>query len=133
MPKLTEALQVALPTTREDLVAHAIAAYAGIPRYKGYFDDWVMVKVLRSLRTKGRVDFKKGEFVIAEPAEWQSGITIWRMVYSPRLKCMRGAYPNEVRNVDGSVPQTLSFAEDIHRLCASVPAHYNLPPYLPIT
>jgi len=37
------------------------------PQYRGYFDRWVVAKIKKDIKSRGSLDFAKGEMVLVEP------------------------------------------------------------------
>ncbi len=84
------------------LKQQAAAQNAQWPQYKGHFENYILVRVLKTIRTKMGVAFHKGEVTIAEPAfEPDATYGNNRTVYSFRnqIKTVIAEYEVEVLNV----------------------------------
>lgn len=84
----------ALRTLKRD----ASAVLAQYPQYKGHFDNYVLVRVTKRIKTKGGVAFEAGDVSIANPntTVCESGrykgrrfVTVWsaRRMVDTSIKC----------------------------------------------
>lgn len=71
---------------------------AGFPQYVGYFDDWTLVEVTATIRTKLGVAFNPGDLVIARPAS-DLDADGFRTCYSPRNGIATSVPTEAVREV----------------------------------
>lgn len=52
--------------TKQQLIARAAAQNAKYPQYQGHFDQYILVRIKRRLKTKMGVAFEAGELAIAQ-------------------------------------------------------------------
>lgn len=64
---------------RELLIQIANEQNAKYPQYRGHFDNYVLVRVKRRVKTKLGVAFEKNDIAIADPEVRENG---FRIVYS---------------------------------------------------
>lgn len=73
-----------LATLKKDAAAQ-VAAY---PQYSGHFDDYVLVTVIRQVKTKMGLAFDKNEVTIAKPYKAPlAGFDDYRTVWSFKNGC----------------------------------------------
>ena len=54
-------------TSKQELIQKAEQQVQRYPQYKGHFDDYVLVRVRRNIKTKMGLSFIKDELTIANP------------------------------------------------------------------
>lgn len=52
---------------KEQLIQQAESQLSAYPQYKGHWNNWVVVKVLKTIKTKLGVAFHAGDLVLANP------------------------------------------------------------------
>jgi hypothetical protein len=74
-------------TNRQALIAQANNDLAKYPQYKGHFDHYVTVVVVKAVKTKLGQAFRMGELAIARPEPHVSNGKTFYTVYSHTNRC----------------------------------------------
>lgn len=90
---------------KECLIRNANESMSKYPQYNGHFDDYVLVEVLKTIKTTLGVAFLKGDLAIAKPvveifAGIDGKVRNSVIVFSPSNKCDTSVPVKDIRILD---------------------------------